>query len=233
MGSIDGSFAEAVQFAGETLGPLFLYDPSDARVAPLYEQLCGLDLVGAASQWPFAEDGEALSALSAMVGGIGGGVHCHDASDGPVDDSLVWEFRRLFVGPAAKVAPPWGSVYTDRECVIFGRSTIALREWARSVGVGLHGQPSDASRDLICANDPEDHIGRMLLLMAWLARNRPELLGEYLSEHLLTWAPHFLEIVQRESSHPFFVGLARLTGFTLEGIQRELALDVKEPRFYR
>ena len=36
----------------------------------------------------------------------------------------MWEYRRLFVGPGHLPAPPWGSVYTDRECVIFGEATL-------------------------------------------------------------------------------------------------------------
>ena len=43
---------------------------------------------------------------------------------GYVDEDLYWEYRRLFVGPQAKVAPPWGSVYLDKDQVIFGASTM-------------------------------------------------------------------------------------------------------------
>ena len=67
------------------------------------------------------------------------------------------EYRRLFVGPAPKPAPPWGSVYTDRECVVFGESTLALRAWMRAQGIAR----------LVDDKTPEDHIGLMLVLMAW------------------------------------------------------------------
>ena len=73
----------------------------------------------------------------------------------------------------------------------------------------------------------------MLVLMAYIASHRPEILREYLSEHLLTWAGHFMVVVQKESQHPFYEGLARLTGATLAGMQKELDLHVDVPNFYR
>ena len=80
---------------------------------------------------------------------------------------------------------------------------------------------------------PEDHIGLMLALMAWIARNRPEVLDEYLREHLLTWSSHFLDALAAASEHPFYEGLARLTKASLEGIRDELGIDVVYSRFFR
>lgn len=204
---------ESVAFLGETLGPLFLFDPADDRVAPLYEQLACIDAGAAAQEWPFAKQDEAEKALRLM----------HDGLEAEDRNGVVWEYRRLFVGPAAKAAPPWGSVYTDRECVIFGESTLALRAWLRAKGIDVPG----------AAGEPEDHIGTMLLLAAWIARNKPETLDEYLAEHLLTWVPHFLDVVREQTQSPFFEGLALLTSSSLSGLQDELGLDVKVPRFYR
>lgn len=204
---------EAVAFLGETLGPLFLFDPADDHVAPLYEQLRQIDAAGAAADWPYAAPDEAASAFALMAEGL---------SREPSDE-LAWEYRRLFVGPAAKAAPPWGSVYTDRDCVIFGRSTLDLRAWMRATGIKAPG----------ASGEPEDHIGLMLLLAAWIARERPELLREYLEGHLLTWAPHFLNVVREQTRHPFFDGLSLLASSSLEGMREELDLDVEVPRFYR
>lgn len=318
MADVNEELLDAACFLGDTLGPLFLYDPADALVAPLYEQLAMLDPKAAAADWPLVNPAAALPALDLMVGSLdnkgevapvgagegagasasasaGAGLASNslsgeaasldcdnaDAVGLALSDALVWEYRRLFVGPAAKAAPPWGSVYTDRECVIFGRSTLALREWLRHVGVDFlgkgalepagvcdreagapdgavpdmpaHGVPaSEASVAAVPApddaapsatdapdipnpmsNEPEDHIGLMLLLMSWLARNRPELLSEYLSEHLLTWAPHFLQLVQSQAAHPFFKGLGQLTELSLAGLEGALQLKVSIPRFYR
>ena len=204
---------EGIAFAGETLGPLFAYDPTDAAVAPLYAALASLDAGEAAEAWPFAGADAVREALGAMAGALADGV----------GDDLTWEYRRLFCGPGAKAAPPWGSVYTDRETVVFGESTLALRRWMRERGVERLGTEAE----------PEDHIGTMLLLLAWLARNRPELVGEYLQDHLLTWAPHFLDVMEAEAAQPFLGGLAAITRATLVGMGDELGLSVTVPRFYR
>lgn len=204
---------EAVAFVGETLAPFFLQDPRTGTAGEAFEAMAALDPEAAASEWPFADADEARRALSLMAGGLANGC----------DDDLVWEYRRLFVGPAPKPAPPWGSVYTDRECVVFGASTLELRAWMRARGV----QRTTDERT------PEDHIGLMMALMAWIAREQPDDLDEFLGQHFLTWSSHFLSQLEEAAEHPFYEGLALLAKSSLEGIQEARGLDVVYPRFYR
>ena len=199
---------------GETLGPFFLQDPKTGEAGAAFQALAALDVDAAAAEWPFAGEAEARACLALMKEGLAHGIE---------DDDLVWEYRRLFVGPAPKPAPPWGSVYTDRECVVFGESTLALRAWMRAQGIAR----------LVDDKTPEDHIGLMLVLMAWIARNQPADLDDYLRLHLLPWSPHFLDELAEAAKQPFYEGLARLAKASLEGIQSERALDVAYPRFYR
>ncbi|RDB67103.1 Tat proofreading chaperone DmsD [Gordonibacter pamelaeae] len=211
----DGSdVLEGIAFVGETLGPFFLQDPKTGEAGAAFQALAALDVDAAAAEWPFAGEAEARACLALMKEGLAHGIE---------DDDLVWEYRRLFVGPAPKPAPPWGSVYTDRECVVFGESTLALRAWMRAQGIAR----------LVDDKTPEDHIGLMLVLMAWIARNQPADLDDYLRLHLLPWSPHFLDELAEAAKQPFYEGLARLAKASLEGIQSERALDVAYPRFYR
>ena len=205
---------EGIAFVGETLGPFFLQDPKTGEAGAAFQALAALDVDAAAAEWPFADEAEARSCLALMKEGLANGIE---------DDDLVWEYRRLFVGPAPKPAPPWGSVYTDRECVVFGESTLALRAWMRSRGIAR----------LVDDKTPEDHIGLMLVLMAWIVRNQPADLDDYLRLHLLPWSSHFLDELTEAAKQPFYEGLARLAKASLEGIQSERALDVTYPRFYR
>ncbi len=234
----------AVVFVGQTLGPLFSQDPAQGDAGALYRAFSEMDPDAAAAEWPFAAREAAAAALGQMVGALADmrgeaadvDGEAADVGDGmpaasdevpgarvEVPADIVEEYRRLFVGPAKKAAPPWGSVYTDHEGVIFGATALDLHDWLSAHGV------------LVAAGDrmPDDHIGRMLELMAWIAEQRPELLDDYLSGHLLTWSGHFLERVERESAHPFFTGLARLCACTLDGIQAEFSLQPTTPRFYR
>ena len=205
---------ESIAFVGETLGPFFLQDPVKGDAGAAFEALAALDADAAAGEWPFVDTDEAQRDLGLMKEGL---------AKGTMDDDLVWEYRRLFIGPAAKPAPPWGSVYTDRECVVFGESTLALRAWMREQGI----QRLDDDKT------PEDHIGLLLVLMAWIARNRPEVLDDFLRLHVLTWSSHFLEQLAAAAEQPFYQGLAQLAKASLEGSQSALALEVSYPRYYR
>jgi TorA maturation chaperone TorD len=200
-------------FIGRALGPFFLEDPKSGNAGSLYEALAALDPEEAAVEWPFVADELACRFIRQMQEGL--------AAD---FDALLWEFRRLFsTGPVRKPAPPWGSVYTDVEPVIFGATTLELRSWMKEQGIAFKSSE----------RVPEDHIGLMLLLMAWIAEDRPELLEEYLRLHLLTWSSHFFEQLKAATSHPFFQGLAGLTSASLEGLRVQAALVVDYPRFYR
>lgn len=205
---------EAVAFVGSALAPFFLNDPRTGDAADSFAALAELDAAAAAADWPFAETAAAEGALALMVEGLAAGAD---------NDDLVWEYRRQFVGPGRFPAPPWGSVYTDRECVIFGESTLALRAWMHRAGIN---RTTDE-------RTPEDHIGLMLAMLAFLAQNRPELVDEYLRDHLLTWAPHYLEVLEGATTHPFYRGLAQLTRASLEGLGAARELSVTLPRFYR
>ena len=90
--SSDG--ARAAAFLGETLGPLFLYEPVDGRARALMAELASLDVAEAAAAWPCVDAPVAAEALERIQRGL---------RDESADD-VLWEYRRLFVGPARKAA---------------------------------------------------------------------------------------------------------------------------------
>ena len=203
----------AVAFAGASLAPFFLNDPRTGDAADAFAAMAELDVAAAAAEWPFVDEATAADALALMREGLAAGAD---------NENLVWEYRRLFVGPGHLPAPPWGSVYTDRECVVFGEATLALQAWMRRVGVARTADE----------RTPEDHIGLMLALLSYLAEERPDLVDEYLRDHLLTWALHYLEALEAAADHPFYQGLAALTRSTLLGLQAARGLEVTLPHFY-
>lgn len=156
-----------------------------------------------AEEWPWgtAEDLHAVSEELARTGRAD--IHETDRA-----------YHRLFVGPRKLAAPPWGSVYLDSEAVVFGDSCLAISRWMRAQGIELHEAES---------REPIDHIGRMLALLSWLASNRPELVGEFLDQHLLPWAPTYLEKLNSAAEGSFYQALAHLTAITLASIENELA----------
>ena len=207
---------EAVAFVGTTLAPFFLNDPKKGEAGASFAAMAQLNPAQAAGEWPFADAEEAAADFALMVEGLAGGA---DAED------LVWEYRRLFTGPGHLVAPPWGSVYTDVESVVFGASTLELRAFMRKAGVA---RVSDE-------RTPEDHIGLMLAMMAYLAQNKPEFLDEVpLTATCSPGRPTTWIRWSARRSTLSTEGLPRLTRSTLEGIRAARGLQVRDfPRFYR
>ena len=183
MTDLDAATFEGVAFLGNTLAPFFLQDPRTGSAEAEFAAVAALDAQAAGAEWPFVGEEEAARCLAMMVGGLAPSCDAGENGAFAADDDLTWEYRRLFIGPGAKPAPPWGSVYTDRECVVFGATTLELRAWMREHGVARTADEKT----------PEDHIGLMLALMAWLAQNQPADLNEFLGLHFLTWAGHFLD----------------------------------------
>ena len=209
--STDGTASQAGVSAGDQQAQLDQIAFIGAA-GPSLAAMAALDPAAAAAEWPLVDAEAAEGPLALMAQGAA------DAAE-----NLAHEYRRLFVGPAHKAAPPWGSVYTDRECVMFGESTLELRRWMRERGlVAPEG-----------TRTPEDHIGLLLGLMAQLAQTAPAELDSFMAQHLLTWAHHFLALMAQEAQHSFYQGLAQLTDASLEGIRASRGIQVTYPRFYR
>lgn len=212
----DENTCQGIVAACDIIAPFFLRDPKDEQLKALVMQLAGSDMAELAAEWPFCSQEEALPGLTALIEG---------AQKSQVDnEALRRAYRRLFIGPNHLVAPPWGSVYTDHEKVKFGESCIELGVWMRRCGIKSTGPEGE----------PADHIGTMIALLGWLAQEHPELVEEYLRDHLLTWAGHYLELlgpVAREE-HELYHGLALLAHATLDGLRRELGIEVKYPRYF-
>ncbi|WP_337958301.1 molecular chaperone TorD family protein, partial [Providencia rettgeri] len=81
--------------------------------------------------------------------------------------------------------------------------------------------------------EPEDHIGLILMLAAWLAeQDRHNDLEELLAWHLLPWSAHFLDVFATQANSNFYRGLAMLTQETLAGIQKQLSLPIMQKTVY-
>ncbi|MDF2627891.1 MAG: hypothetical protein K0R39_1722 [Symbiobacteriaceae bacterium] len=154
------------------------------------------------------------------------------AHDGTTADSLKFEFYHLFgtLGPAD--APPWESVYLDREHVLLGEDTLKVRALYARFGLAA----SDPSRQ------PDDHLALQLQFLAALAARTAERLTagdepgarallegqrECLEDHLLRWTHQFTARAESASETGFYGALARLTlgllRYDLNEVRRQLA----------
>ncbi|QBH95836.1 Tat proofreading chaperone DmsD [Limnobaculum zhutongyuii] len=192
-----------VSLTGRMLGALLYYAPDRPEVLSLLELLSNDNWQ---EEWPCGAMSEIRTAAALMNTGL------ETAHRQTLDEA----YQRLFIGPDALPAPPWGSVYLDRESVVFGNSTLDLRQWQASLGIEVQQQQ----------REPEDHIGLLLMLAAWLAENQSEQLSILLSDHLLPWSGRFLTLLEERAEHPFYQGIARLTSTTLAHWQQRLNVPV-------
>ncbi len=131
---------------------------------------------------------------------------------------LKVEYTRLFIGPGAAHAPPYESVYRDRDpasgmAIVQGPSAASVEAAYRQHGLGRH--PSH--RDL------PDHVATELEFMYFLCSREQEAWekGEsrtakelrraqqnFLEEHLARWLPEFCGRVQNAAPVNLYLALA-------------------------
>jgi len=197
---------EGFAFTARVLGALFYFAPDSEQAAPLVTALTEGDWQ---QDWPLPP--EQLAPVA-------------DALRQQAEEPLLAAWQRLFIGPWALPAPPWGSVWLDRESVLFGDSTLALRQWMRDNGIAFE----------MAQNEPEDHFGTLLLLAAWLAENgRNAERDQLLAWHLLPWSTRFLAVFVENAGHPFYQALGQLAQLTLADWQSTLLIPVAEKPLYR
>ena len=203
---MDDAQRQAFAVAARVLGALFYYPPQSEQAAPL---VAALQDPSWQEQWSLPS-----SALSPLA----------ERLTRPADEPLPDAWQRLFLGPWALPAPPWGSVWLDRENVLFGDSTLALRQWMRDNNIVFApGQ-----------NEPEDHIGTLLMMAAWLLEEGRETECEQLlAWHVLPWAGRWLTVFCEHTAHPFYQAVGELTRLTLAEWQTYLLIPVAEKPLYK
>ncbi len=138
-------------------------------------------------------------------------------------EGLEPAWQKMFLGTDNFLAPPWGSVYLDRENVVFGDSLLELRKFMYEQGFAFENTK----------NEPEDHIGLILLLLANLLEEENEPAAKtLLNQHLLTWAFRYLEELSKYSLHPFISELPFYTQNIFKHWVKTYHLEPKELTLY-
>lgn len=166
------------------LGVFFYYPPNNNVTTSLTEALLHLDLL---TKWGDAKlIGEQCQILTNEI-------------DNP---ELNYQFSVLFEGQGVMEAPPWGSVYLDKEHLLMGESQEYYRQFLQQHGIQLNTG----------LNEPEDQFGLMLMAYALLLeKNKINEANKLMSEHLMTWAFDYLERLIHNSVSQFYQALATIT----------------------
>lgn len=198
---------ESLKASSQVLGNLFYYNAVSNKLEQVINIISKEDAI---LNWPYGKENE-LDEISSLL------------RKGLEDKKLLdEEYKKLFVGPHKLSAPPWGSVYLDKESVIFGESTIELRIWLQSIGI----------EPVLEQKEPEDHIGLMLMLTSYIAEKQADKLQEYFEKHLYTWCYRYLEVFNSATNNPFYKGLYKLALLTLKSWQEDYSIVLKEVKYY-
>lgn len=202
--SSSGSPAEWVALLPRLLGALFYYSPTAPQSQPLVEQLPHLHEL-----FPW-RDADAMRR------------RCLRMPDWQAQ-GLQEEFETLFEAQGNMIAPPWGSVYLDRENLLMGASTARYREFLRRNA--LHFAAQD--------QEPEDQFGLLLMALAWLLENdRRPAARELLEQHLMPWSGRYLERLRDNPVSMAYAWLAEVTCQWLTDLQALHDLHPAQQRLY-
>jgi len=128
---------------------------------------------------------------------------------------LLVEYTRLFLGPIAAVARPYGSVWLTKEKTLMQDSSLAVLALYREGGFDL----AEDFREL------PDHVAAELefLYLLLFRENRAERDGDaalpeiralkrrFLDAHLGAWIPAFSRAIAQGTTHAYFRALAAAT----------------------
>jgi putative dimethyl sulfoxide reductase chaperone len=143
----------------------------------------------------------------------------HDVGQASEYDTLHWDYTRLFIGPYELPAPPWESIYLNKDKLLFQEETrrVRLAYLKYALLPALYQQEAD------------DHVGLecdfmyQLSLVACEKNKAFDCLGfrdvlqdqsNFLNRHLLRWVPTFSDKVITLANTGFYQGMAQiLKGF--------------------
>ncbi|MCC6956550.1 MAG: molecular chaperone TorD family protein [Anaerolineales bacterium] len=145
--------------------------------------------------------------------------------------ALQKDYLYLFIGTGRPLAPVWESVYFSEARLIFQKETLEVREWYTRFAL-------EAERK---GREPDDHIGLELSFTSHLAalallslENEDDVEFEknlqaqrdFLTQHLLRWAPIWANLVVQHAQTDFYRGLAYLTNGALLSAAHMLEIDL-------
>ena len=131
-------------------------------------------------------------------------------SDGAGELSgLQSDYHCLFVGPSGPYAPPWESVHTSEDKLLFGESTFKVRNEYKKFGFQFS----------LIDKEPDDHIAAELQFIACLSdlaiKGMEEKLFNYpaeiinaqknfLDNHISNWADSFCDLIYKNAKEKYF-----------------------------
>ncbi|MCG9703250.1 molecular chaperone [Vibrio natriegens] len=138
-------------------------------------------------------------------------------------DELEYQYSVLFEGQGEMPCPPWGSVYLDKDNMVFGESTSDYRVFLR-----LHGLEIESE-----VREPEDQFGLMLFVLGQLLETGHSDAGMMLiTEHLMPWGGRYLGLLSNNSVSEFYAILGQVTQVLFDVLQSEFEYSITSKPLY-
>lgn len=138
-------------------------------------------------------------------------------------EQLTYQFSLLFEGQGRMPAPPWGSVYQDRENLLLGETSLDYRRFLTENQLALDSG----------LNEPDDQFGLMLLAMAYfMEAENDDAVETLLAIHLLPWAERYLELVAEADETGFYRALAEVTRAFLSEVSAAYGVSAAPRQLY-
>ncbi len=127
-------------------------------------------------------------------------------ADDPLLDAQI-EYTRLFINDAPHLtAPPYGSVYLEREQSLQGNSTETTRDFYLQYGF-----------DIVNKAEPADHISLELEFLSCLYRQEEITAAEtFIHTLFLPWFKLFYQQIMPELRHPLYEVSIQLISFFVQ-----------------
>lgn len=133
-------------------------------------------------------------------------------------DALHWDYTKLMIGPFDLLAPPWESVYVQKEAMLFQKCTMDVRKTYQHFGFSTADSNVEA----------EDHIGLELDFLYHLNKLSQQSADEgnlqeigyllkeqekFLKEHLLVFVPELSKNMIENADTSFYKGMAQILNY--------------------
>ncbi len=147
------------------------------------------------TQWP-DENANALENINTILQSL--------KEDG--FDTIKRDFYKLFIGPGKKAVYPWGSIYTDKENLLFGDTTTAWEQFCREKGIQI--TPS--------TNEPTDHFALIFSAISAVLNSeqaedvRIAIIKEIVNTHFSPWGEQVLTSIIEKAKTGYYQGFAML-----------------------
>jgi len=193
----------SINLPARLLGAFFYYPPNSDTLMPLKSALNDIE---ALFEWHKPED--IINQRDIMIKNI-------------TDPELDYQYSVLFEGQGTMPAPPWGSVYLDKENLLMGESAERYRLFLTQNNIVIQTG----------INEPEDQFGLMLMALALLIESAQFTAAKtLLSDHIMIWAPRYLSLLSQNEISPFYRALAAIAQSYLAQLVSQLQLNI--PFYY-